>query len=249
MTALFQYLLRLGDDNLILGHRLCEMSSRGPFLEEDIAMSNMALDHIGQAEALLQYAGQVENQGRTADNLAYLRPEWSFFNCLLVEQPNRDFAWVMARQFFFDQYQQLLYQALSNGSDELLAGMAARFLKETKYHCRHSSAWMLRLGQGTEESLSRLQAAVDGLWPSTLELFESDAVEQSLKEKGIAPLSTELKSDWMEKVTPILAEAGLRLPASDYLNTGGRRGMHTEYMGRLLSEMQYLQRAFPGAKW
>ncbi len=248
-NVLFQYLLRLGDTNLILSHRLSELCSRGPFLEEDIALTNIALDHIGQAEALLKYAGEVEGRGRSEDDLAYLRNETDFRNCLLVEQPNTDFAYVIVRQFFIDVWQGLLYNALKNSKDETLAAMAARFAKETAYHYRHSGSWMVRLGQGTDESRARLEKAFRDLWHYTGELFETDATEAKLSAAGIVPTSDSLYPEWIAQINRVAGEAGLRLPATDYMASGGRVGMHSEHLGHLLAEMQYLQRAYPGAKW
>lgn len=248
-TALFQYLLRLGDTNLVLGHRLSEMCSRAPFLEEDIALTNFALDHIGQAEALLKYAGETEGRGRTEDDLAYLRAEFDFRNYLLAEMPNTDFAYVITRQFFIDVWQCLLYDALRTSQDEVLAGMGARFLKEAVYHRRHSAGWMERLGRGTEESQARLSRAWQDLWPYTGELFETDATEALLAEAGIAPSSASLQAGWLAEVSRVAGLAGIPLPASDYVATGGRVGIHTEHLGHLLTEMQYLARTYPGAKW
>lgn len=248
-NALFQYLLRIGDTNLVLSHRLSQLCSRGPFLEEDIALTNIALDHIGQAEALLKYAGEVEGRGRSEDDLAYLRSEVEFRNCLLVEQPNTDFAYVIVRQFFIDVWEGLLYNALSTSKDETLAGMGVRFAKETAYHFRHSGSWMVRLGQGTEESHRRLDQAFRDLWHYTGELFETDDNEAQLAEAGIAPRSDSFRAAWLDKVKQVAEDAGLALPATDYMASGGRVGIHSEHLGHLLAEMQYLQRAYPGAKW
>ncbi|MBK7939008.1 MAG: phenylacetate-CoA oxygenase subunit PaaC [Lewinellaceae bacterium] len=247
--ALFRYNLRLGDTNLILGHRLSEMCSRGPMLEEDIALTNIALDHIGQAEALLDYAGTLEGLGRTGDDLAYLRPEWEYYNLLLAEQPNTDFAFVIVRQFMIDTYQCLLYDHLRSSKDETLAGMASRFLKETLYHQRHSRNWVFRLGLGTEESHSRLTAAVNELWKYAGELFESDEVESILAAAGIIPNPASLREPWLESVRKDLRQASVPEPPASHAATGGRNGRHGEQLGHLLAEMQYLQRAFPGAAW
>ncbi len=248
-NALFQYLLRLGDTNLVLGHRLSEMCSRAPILEEDIALTNFALDHIGQAEALLKYAGEVEGRGRTEDDLAYLRAEFDFRNYLLAEMPNTDFAYVLTRQYFIDTWQCLLYGALQKSSDPVLAGMGARFLKEATYHHRHSAGWMERLGRGTGESQARLSQAWQDLWPYTGEFFETDATETTLAGAGTVPLSASLQTAWLAEITRMAAQSGIALPASDYVATGGRVGIHTEHLGHLLAEMQYLSRAYPGANW
>lgn len=247
--ALFQYCLRLGDTNLIIGHRLAEMCSRGPFLEEDIALTNFALDHTGQAEALLKYAGELEGKGRTEDDLAYLRPEWEYRNLLLTEQPNTDFAYVIVRQLMVDTYQCLLYDLLRQSKDETLAGMATRFLKEATYHFRHSSSWVERLGQGTEESRRRIRKAFDDLWKFTPEMFETDAAEKVLAAAGIAPESADLLPQWTVNIARVCDKAGLQLPVGDHIPVGSKRGAHSEHLGHLLTEMQYLQRAYPGATW
>ena len=247
--ALFQYCLRLGDTNLVLSHRLAEMCSRAPFLEEDVALTNFALDHTGQAEALLKYAGELEGKGRTEDDLAYLRPEWEYRNILLAEQPNTDFAYVIARQLLIDTYQCLLYDLLRQSKDETLAAMATRFLKEAIYHHRHSSSWVERLGQGTEESRRRIHQAFNDLWKYTPEMMEADAAEKILAEAGIAPEASDLSPQWMINVARVCDKAGLQLPTEDQALVGNKRGTHTEHLGHLLSEMQYLQRAYPGAAW
>lgn len=246
--ALFQYCLRLGDTNLILGHRLAEMCSRAPTLEEDIALTNFALDHIGQAEALLQYAAQVEGAGRTEDSLAYLRNAEEFLNLRLVEQPNTDFAYVIARQFMVDVYQCLLYQKLQASSDETLAGMAARFLKESMYHLRHSSAWVERLGLGTEESRRRIQKAFDDLWSFHTEFWSPQLYESVLAHLGIAPESKDLELEWTVQAVRVLAKAGLHTPSTHGYNKSNF-AHHTEYLSRLLAEMQYLPRNYPDARW
>lgn len=247
--ALFQYCLRLGDTNLILGHRLAEMCSKGPFLEEDIALTNIALDLTGQAEALLKYAGEVEGKGRTEDDLAYLRPEWEYRNILLAEQPNTDFACVIARQFLIDAWQYLVYDRLRESVNVTLAALAARFLKEATYHLRHSSSWVERLGRGTEESRQRISVAFKDLWKFTPEMFEADEEENNLADAGIAPASADLYAQWSVNVARVLDKANLSLPPEGFLPGDSRRGVHTEHLGHLLAEMQYLQRAYPGASW
>ncbi len=243
---LFQYCLRLGDTNLILSHRLAEMCSRGPMLEEDIALTNISLDHIGQAEALLQYAGEVEGKGRSEDDLSYLRSENEFRNLRLVEQPNNDFAYVIARQFLMDAYQCLLYQKLRESNNEMLAGMAKRFLKECIYHERHSASWVERLGQGTAESHRRIEQAFNDLWQYTPEMFETQPYEKVLAEAGIAPDPKDLEMDWTVQVMRVLSKAGLHKPTDGFL---GKPAVHTEHLSHLLADMQYLQRTYPGAKW
>ena len=244
--ALFQYCLRLGDTNLILGHRLSEMCSRAPMLEEDIALTNFALDHIGQAEALLQYAGEVEGMGRSEDDLSYLRSVAEFCNLRLVEQPNTDFAYVIARQFMVDAYQCLLYRGLQQSSNEVLAGMAGRFLKEAIYHQRHTSAWVQRLGLGTEESHRRIQQAFNDLWKHTPDMLAAQPAEKMLSEQGVVPDAQEIALDWGIQVVRVLVQSGLRRPADGLVET---RAAHTEHLSRLLAEMQYLPRTYPGAKW
>ncbi len=244
--ALFQYCLRLGDTNLIIGHRLSEMCSRGPMLEEDIALTNFALDHIGQAEALLQYAGEIEGKGRSEDDLSYLRPVDEFCNWRMAEQPNTDFAYVIARQFMIDVYQCLLYQRLQKSANDILAGMAARFLKESVYHQRHTSAWVKRLGLGTEESHRRIQQAFNDLWKHTPEMLATQSYEKALVEQGIVPDSEELALDWTVQVIRIFSQANLHRPTDGFVENNAA---HSEHLGRLLAEMQYLQRAYPGAKW
>ncbi len=244
--ALFQYCLRLGDTNLILGHRLSEMCSRGPMLEEDIALTNFALDHIGQAEALLKYAGELEGKGRSEDDLSYLRPVNEFSNIQLVEQPNTDFAYVIARQFMVDVYQCLLYQQLQKSSDQLLAGMSARFLKESIYHQRHTAAWVERLGLGTPESHRRIQQAFNDLWKFTPEMLSTQPYEKGLVEEGIIPDSEQLALDWSVQVVRVITASGLHRPME---TNGEKPPKHSDHLVRLLADMQYLQRTYPGATW
>lgn len=248
--ATFEYLVRLGDTSLILGHRLSELCSHGPILEEDIALTNIALDHLGQAQNLLEYAGQVEGKGRNADTLAYRRTERDFRSALITQLPNEDFAWTIAKNLFFDAWQFLLYQDLSKSADSILGGIAEKGLKEAKYHLRHATDWTLRLGDGTEESHKRMQNAVDEIWPYTGELFLSDDVDKMMKSTGIGVDMSEHKGEWLTMVKNILNESTLEVPADDtYMQTGSRDGVHLEYLGFMLSEMQYLQRAYPDATW
>lgn len=247
--VLFSYLLAHADDNLILAQRLGEWSSRAPDLEQDIALTNIALDHLGQARALLTYAGQVEGAGRDEDMLAMLRSEREFRNALLVEQPNGDFAQTMTRQLFFDAYQLSLWEALSTSEDETLAGIAQKALKETRYHYRHSGTWVIRLGDGTEESRRRMQAGVDALWRFTGELFHLGDGYAALVDEGVAVDPAGWKAAWDERVAALLAEATLAVPDDPFQRTGGRAGLHTEHLGYILAELQYLPRAFPDAEW
>lgn len=247
--ALTTYLLRRADDVLILGHRLSEWCGHGPVLEEDIALTNRALDHIGEARNLFQYAGVVEGKERSEDDLAYLRNERQYLNAKLVEQPNGDYAHTIVRSFFFDAYHLPMAEALLKSVDPHLVGIAAKTVKEAAYHLRHSSEWLIRFGDGTEESHRRAQAAVDALWTFTGEFFATDAVDEVLIKAGIAPDPAAIRSTWEMVVDRVLGEAGLECPAPMHMASGGRTGHHTEHLGHLLSEMQYLQRTHPGASW
>ena len=248
-TPVFTYVLRLGDDALILAQRLSEWASRAPEIEEDIALTNMALDLLGQARALLDYAGSVEGKGRDEDDLAYLRTEREFTNVHLVEQENGDFAHTIARQLFFSTYQLALYEELISSRDELLAGVAAKGVKEAAYHRDHAMQWVMRLGDGTDESHRRMQAAIDRLWPYTAELFDADDVEKTLAAKGIAVDPSTLGPRWSQAIAEVLGSATLTVPETVWTSRGGRRGIHTEAFGYLLAEMQYLHRLHPGATW
>lgn len=246
---LFQWLLRLGDDSLILGHRLSEWCGHGPILEEDIAMTNISLDLIGQATTLLAYAGKVEGKGRDEDALAFLRYERDYRNNLLVEQPNGDFGMTIMRQFLFDAYRLPLFEALQHSKDEQVAAIAEKSLKETKYHFRHSAEWVIRLGDGTEESHDRIQKSLDVLWRYTADLFVSDAIQSEMEEKGISPKLSDIKNAWEKSVNQVLSEATLTIPDNKWEQKGGREGKHTEHLGYLLAEMQYMQRAYPNMEW
>ena len=243
------YLLRLGDDRLVLGHRLSEWCGHAPILEEDIALANIALDLVGQANLLLGLAGQAEGKGRDADALAYLRDAIDFRNALLVELPKGDFAVTIARQFFFSTFAMLQADQLQRSRHQELAGIAAKMFKESKYHVRHSGEWMLRLGGGTDESHRRLQDAVNDLWRYTGELFLSDDLEQRVTAQGNGVESASLRTAWDAQVNDILARAGIRTPEVKWMQRGGREGRHTEHLGLMLAEMQVLQRQHPGATW
>ena len=248
--ALFDYLLRLGDTSLVLGHRLSEWCGHGPALETDMALTNVALDLIGQARQFLTYAGEIEGRGRSEDDLAYLRDAHGYRNLLLVELPNEDFARTIARQFLFDAFNVELMAGLAASSrDERLAAIAAKAVKEVSYHARHSSEWMIRLGDGTETSHRKIQAALDDLWMYTGEMFAVDEVDDAMVAAGIGVDLTELKSSWDQRVDEILTEATLQRPEDAWMQTGGKAGRHTEHLGYLLAEMQFLQRAYPGATW
>jgi ring-1,2-phenylacetyl-CoA epoxidase subunit PaaC len=251
-NALFEYLQRLGDDRLVLGHRLSEWCGHGPILEEDIALANVALDLLGQATIMLRMAGDVEGKGRDEDALAYFREATDFRNCLLVELPKGDFGFTIARQFLFDAYDVVLLEALTKSSNAELAAVAAKSLKEARYHLRHSGEWMLKLGDGTDESHRRVQTALDYLWRFTAELFAMDEVDAELVQAGIAPDLAELKPKWESVVREVLDRATLTAPNDvprPPRTRGGRTGAHTEHLGHLLAEMQIVARSHPGAKW
>lgn len=245
--ALFKYSLRLGDNALVHSYRLSEWCSNAPILEEDLALTNFALDMIGRAQALLGYAGQVEGKGRNDDMLAYKRGEREFYNNLLVELPNTDFAFSMGRLFLMAAYEYYFYTALMSSSDSTLAGVAAKTIKEIKYHLSHATEWMLRLGDGTQLSHDKLQAAIDELWAYTGELFETDEADAVLA--GVVPDQARLKADWYKHVSDVLTRATIAMPQDGYMQSGTRNGIHSEHLGHILSEMQYLQRAYPDATW
>jgi ring-1,2-phenylacetyl-CoA epoxidase subunit PaaC len=243
------YLLQLADSSLILGQRLGEWVGHAPALEEDLGLANTALDLIGQARLLLTYAGEVEGRGRTEDQLAFLREESEFRNVALVEQPNGDFGHTVVRQVLFDAYQLELYERLQQSSDSQLAAIAAKALKETRYHLRYSGSWLVRLGDGTAESHARVQHALDRLWPFTRELFDEQDPDRELLALGVAPRLADLERAWSAKLGELLREATLARPADAPFRWFGRRGVHTEHLGYILADMQYLQRAHPGATW
>lgn len=246
---LFEYLLRLGDDRLVLGHRLSEWCGHAPILEEDIALANIALDLIGQANLLLTMAGKAEGAGRDADALAYLRDSLDFRNAQIVELPNGDFAVTIARQFLFSVYAMLQAEGLRTSADKELAGIAEKMYKESRYHVRHSGEWMLKLGDGTDESHQRLQTAVNELWRYTGELFLTDDVEQRLAKQKLAIQSTSLEPPWRHQVKDVFERSGIKEPETKWMQRGGRSGQHTEHLGHMLAEMQVLQRQHPGAEW
>lgn len=245
----FEFLLRLGDNALVLAQRLSEWVGKGPILEEDIAQTNVGLDLIGQARMWLSYAGEVEGAGRDEDALAFRRDQHAFRNALLVEQPNGDYADTMARQFLFDHWHRLALEAMTASRDERVAAIASKSLKEVAYHVERSSDWVIRLGDGTERSHARMQAAIDALWMYTGELFLPDAVDDAMAREAIGPDLASLAAPWRDAVGAVLAEATLAMPADDWAQRGGRQGRHTEHLGHLLAEMQFLQRAYPDARW
>jgi len=246
---LSKFCIRLGDSCLIMAHRQSEMCSQGPFLEEDIAQTNLGLDLLGQAEALLIYAAKLEDKGRTADDLAFRRPEREFYNFMLTEQPNTDFSFIVVRQYVMALYLAKVYETLAKVEDETISGVALKAVKEIAYHERHLGMWVKRLGDGTEDSHERIQTAVNELWMFVGELYEEDALDLKLQEAGYAISGTEMKAYLMDKISAQLTEATLSVPESVYMTTGSKKGIHTEYLGYMLTEMQYLQRAYPDAKW
>lgn len=246
---LYEYTLRIADDSLILGHRVSEWCGHGPILEEDIALTNIALDLVGQATNFLEYASTIDVQKRTADQLAFLRYDRDYRNVLLVEQLNVDFGYTITRQFFFDVFRKLFFEKLQHSADPQLASIAEKSLKETKYHVQHSSEWMIRLGDGTEESHARIQEAVNDRWRFTEELFFQNEVDQELIAAGIAVDLEQLRPEWNRYINAVLSEATIDLPQSNWQQQGGRTGMHSEHLGYLLAEMQYMQRAYPNMEW
>jgi ring-1,2-phenylacetyl-CoA epoxidase subunit PaaC len=247
--ALFNYILRLADNSLILSQRLAEWTGHGPFLEEDLALTNIALDILGQSRSLYDYAASVEGKGKSEDDLAYLRTEREFYNTLMVEQPNGDYAKTIARQFFMDVFDFHFYSALSNSKDETLSAIAQKSIKEIAYHQRHSASWMLRFGNGTEESKKRLQDAVDDLWRFTGEFFEMNEIDEVLLKEGIAVDLSKIKELWEKDVFKVLSEATIKTPLIPYMQSGSRSGKHSEHLGFILAEMQYMQRMIPNARW
>jgi len=243
------YALRLADDCLVLSHRLAQWSSRAPTLEEDVALTNVALDLLGQARALYARTAELDGTGRSEDEYAFLRDERDFVNCLLVEQENGDFAVTVVRQLLFSAYQRETWRALGMSTDAQLAAIAARAVKEVNYHLDHATQWTLRLGDGTGESHRRMQSALEELWPYTAELFETDAVTDDVVARRIAADPHEVRAAWDASVAQTLRAATLERPATGWAPTGGRQGLHTECFGYMLAEMQHLHRAHPGARW
>ncbi|MTW18497.1 phenylacetate-CoA oxygenase subunit PaaC [Rhodoplanes serenus] len=248
-TPLVTYVLRRADDALVLGHRLSEWCGKAPMMEEEMALANMGLDLIGQARALYTYAGEAEAAGHDEDALAYRRDERAYRNLLLVEQPNGDFAVTMVRQLLYAAYADPYWRAMMSSRDATLAAIAAKAEKETAYHLRHSAEWVVRLGDGTPESHERTARALMTLWPYTGELFETDAVDDAMIEAGIAVDPASLRDTWRATVADVLGRATLTMPADGYMQKGGRSGRHSEHLGHLLTELQYMQRTIPGATW
>lgn len=247
--AVWEALLELADDHLVLGHRVSEWCGHAPMLEEDLAMPNMGLDLIGTARTLYDHAGKLEGKGRSEDDLAYLRDEREYRNCLLVERPNEDFALTMLRQFYFTAFMRPYWLAALNSTDETVRGVAGKAEKEMAYHIRHAGEWVIRLGDGTEESAARMRDAVEALHIYVDELFDSSDVAREAEADGILPVRADLRDAWDRTVAEVFAEALLDQPKAAYPQRGGREGIHNEALGHLLAEMQVVHRAHPGARW
>lgn len=245
----YTYILRLADDSLILGQRLSEWCGHGPILEEDIALSNIALDYIGQATNLFKQLSDSDPEVRDEDTIALTRQESEYSNLLLLELPNGDYAHTIARQYYFASFYLLFLEQLKQSKDAFLSGFAEKSIKEVKYHVQHATDWMLRLGDGTPESHHRIQNAVNALWPYLGEFFHDDMVDELAVSEGWGVNRASIKSAWLDRLQSLMDEAGLQTPTESWHHKGGRQGRHTEHMGFLLAEMQYLQRSFPGAKW
>jgi ring-1,2-phenylacetyl-CoA epoxidase subunit PaaC len=248
-THLYNYILTIADNSLILGQRMGELCGHGPSLETDIACTNISLDLLGQVRSYYQYAAKIAGDGRTEDDIAMLRTEREYVNVLLVEQPNTDFAYTLARHFLFDVYHFLYLTELEKSKDLTLAAIATKSLKEVSYHQRFTTDWVKRLGDGTEESNQRMQAAIDGLWMYTDEFFHPTPAEIAMAEEGIGVDIMKLRSQYYETVNEVLEEATLKVPESKYFHKGGKQGIHSEHMGFLLAELQYMQRAYPNMDW
>jgi ring-1,2-phenylacetyl-CoA epoxidase subunit PaaC len=248
-SPLFIYTLRLADTALINGHRLSEWCGRAPVLEEELALANVALDLIGQARALYAYAGEIEGKGRDEDALAYLRDVASYRNLLMVERPNGDFALTILRQLLMSAFMHPFWEAMTRSADARLAAIAGKAVKEVAYHLRHCGEWAVRLGDGTAESHRRMRDALDELWPYSGELFETDEIERTLIAAKMAVDPAELRASFGATLDRILSEATLERPRDGWMQTGGRHGRHSEHLGHVLAELQYLQRAYPGATW
>jgi len=246
---LFRYVLRIGDLSLVLGQRLGEWVGHAPAIEEDLGLANIALDLIGQARLLLSYAGELEGRDRGEDEIAFLREQGEYLNPTLVEQPNVDFGQTIVRQVLIDAFQLELYERLTNSADERLAAIAEKAVKECRYHLRYSSDWLVRLGDGTAESRARVQSALERLWPYTVELFAEDDLDREMADCGIAPRLADVQAAWSMRIDDVLAEATLERPRDRPYAWFGKCGEHSEHLGYLLADMQYMQRAYPGARW
>jgi len=247
--ALIKTVVQIADDHLILGHRMSEWCGHAPMLEEDLSMPNMALDLIGQSRTLYTYAAKLENKGRTEDDFAYLRTDREYTNCLLVERPNTDFAHTMLRHFYFAAFMQPFWAGVLQGNDETLSGIAGKAIKEVGYHVRHTGEWIIRLGDGTEESATKMADAVDALHMYTAELFAEDEERTNCINQGILPDTKAIQTQWNSTIEQVFTTARLNVPEVAFPQLGGRSGQHTEGFGYLLAELQYMQRAYPGAQW
>jgi len=247
--ALFKYSLRLGDTSLILAQRLSEWTGHGPFLEEDLALTNIALDIFGRAKNLLAYGAQVEGKGRTEDDLAFFRSDREYFNALITEQPNGDYAKTIARQALIDCFDLMFYTELSKCKDETLAGIASKSIKEITYHKRHSFSWVMRFGNGTDESMQRLQKGLSEIWEYSGELFEMNEIDEILIKEGIAIDLKALRPLWEKEIFDLLEKANVKVPETLFMQTGSRKGLHGEHLSYILAEMQSLPRMHPTAKW
>jgi ring-1,2-phenylacetyl-CoA epoxidase subunit PaaC len=246
---LLRFVLRLADTSLVLAQRLGEWVGHSPALEEDLGLANISLDLLGQARFLLSYAGELEGRGRSEDELAFTRDGTDYLNHALVEQPNGDFGRTIVRQALVDAFQLELYEALQQSSDARIAEIAAKALKETRYHFRYSAGWLVRLGDGTAESRARVQSALDELWRFTREFFVADDTDEAMAARGVAPALADLESRWSARIDEVLGEATLQRPPNVPYSWHGKRGEHTEHLGYLLAEMQFMHRAYPGAQW
>jgi ring-1,2-phenylacetyl-CoA epoxidase subunit PaaC len=246
---LIHYTLHLADNALIYAQRLSQWCGHGPALEVDIALSNIALDHIGASRSFYQYAATLIGGDATEDSLAYFRKEREFRNIILLEQPIGDFAHTMARALYYDQYMHLLYTHLMQSKDTMLAAIAEKSLKEVNYHLRFSREWVIRLGDGTPESKQRMQKAIDDLWAYSGEMFLPNDVDAAMIEQGVAPNLVALQTEWLKAIKEILSDATLLLPEGTWMHSGGKNGVHSEHLGFVLAELQYLQRTYPGAEW
>jgi ring-1,2-phenylacetyl-CoA epoxidase subunit PaaC len=248
-ATLTAYATRLGDNTLVLGQRMIEFVAASPELEEELANANFALDYIGQARMFYTYAGESEGKGRSEDDFAYLRPEHEYRNLLLVEQPNGHFGDAVVRRFLFDAFYAHQLDALVRCTDEGLSEIAARAVKEVRYHLRHSSQWLVRLGDGTAESHGRVQRSLDDLWRFTGEMFDEDELDVAMRKDHNGPHLDVIEAKWRETVSGVVNEATLSLPEDGWMASGGKQGRHSEHMGFLLAELQFLQRTYPGASW
>ena len=246
---LYKYILGIADNTLILGQRLGELCGHGPTLETDIALTNIALDLFGQTRSYFQYAALLEGDGKAEDDVAYMRTERDYLNVLLVEQPNTHFGFVMGRQFLFDVYHMMLLEGLQKSHDVTLAAIADKAIKEVSYHKRFSGDWVKRLGDGTAESNQKMQEAIDGLWRYTDELFQLTETDKAIIDEGIGVDVSNFKEAYYKEVSEVLKEATLTIPESKYFTSGGKKGVHSEHMGYILADLQYMQRTYPNMKW